>query len=193
MGEQIPVHCTWCRNIKGAPIRVLWVLDGPGVRVQDVREQDAKPGDACGKCPGCGCYTGEESTAQKEFSRKQFVDGDARLLVMSLRAGAGLDGLQGVCRTVVFGELDWSPGVHEQCIGRVHRDGQPDPVAAYFLIADSGSDPVVADVLGIKRQQSEALRDPDAPLVEALQIEEGHIKKLAAAYLAQQSNEAVAA
>lgn len=138
-------------------------------------------------------YTGEESVSQKEISRRAFVEGDAQVLVMSLRAGAGLDGLQAVCRTVVFGELDWSPGVHEQCIGRVHRDGQPDPVAAYFLLADSGSDPVVADVLGIKRQQSEALRDPDADLVEQLASGDDHIKRLATAYLEQQQTAGVAA
>lgn len=128
-------------------------------------------------------YTGSETPQQKERSRTAFVDGDARLLVMSLRAGAGLDGLQAVCRTVVFGELDWSAGVHEQCMGRVHRDGQPEPVTAYFLIADSGSDPVVADVLGIKAQQLEGARDPDAALVEELQVDENHVKKLAETYL----------
>ena len=43
-----------------------------------------------------------------------FIDGDARVLMMSLRSGAGLDGLQEVSHTAVFGELDWSPGVHRQ-------------------------------------------------------------------------------
>ncbi len=77
-------------------------------------------------------YTGSESSTQKEAARTAFVEGDARILVMSLRSGAGLDGLQGVCDTGVFGELDWSPGVHDQCGGRIHRDGQPNPVFLYF-------------------------------------------------------------
>ena len=82
-----------------------------------------------------------------------FVDGDCNLLIISLRAGAGLDGLQEKCNIVVFGELDWSPSVHEQCFGRVYRDGQSLPVSAYFMIAEDGSDPIISSVLGVKRGQ----------------------------------------
>jgi SNF2 family DNA or RNA helicase len=130
-------------------------------------------------------YTGDESPNEKDASKQAFVAGDSKVLIVSLRAGMGLDGLQQVCRTVVFGELDWSPGVHEQCIGRIHRDGQDEPVLAYFLLADAGSDPVVADINGIKRQQSEAIRDPHAELIEKLALDGGHVRRLAAAYLEQ--------
>ena len=64
-------------------------------------------------------YTGAESTVEKDRSMTRFMDGDTDLLVLSLRSGAGIDGLQQRSSTVAFGELDWSPGVHEQCIGRV--------------------------------------------------------------------------
>lgn len=130
-------------------------------------------------------YTGSESPVQKEEARKRFVEGDASVFIMSLRSGAGLDGLQFVCRTAVFGELDWSPGVHEQCAGRVHRDGQKDPVVAYFMIADGGSDPIVADVLGVKKAQIDGLRDPNVELVEKLEVDPNHVRRLAAAYLEQ--------
>ena len=131
-------------------------------------------------------YTGTESASQKEQAKRSFIEDDARrVLIMSLRSGAGVDGLQRVCRTVVIGELDWSPGVLEQCIGRVARDGQPDPVVAYFLLADVGSDPIVSDVLGLKRQQIEGVRDPDADIVEKLEVDEGRIKRLAEGLLRQ--------
>jgi hypothetical protein len=130
-------------------------------------------------------YTGSESALQKDFSLRDFKSGHSRVLVMSLRSGAGVDGLQECCRNVVFGELDWSPGVHEQCIGRVYRDGQADPVIAYFLIAESGSDPVVADVLGLKAAQIEGVRDPNQDLVTKLQTDGARAKRLAEAYLAQ--------
>lgn len=130
-------------------------------------------------------FTGSESTSQKEDARRRFVEGETPILLMSLRSGAGIDGLQHACRTVVFAELDWSPGVHEQFTGRVYRDGQPDPVVAYYLIADTGSDPIVADVLGVKRQQIEGLRDPDGALVEKLDVGDGNVRKLAEAFLAQ--------
>lgn len=130
-------------------------------------------------------YTGSESSPAKEASRKAFIEGDAKVLLMSLRAGAGLDGLQHACRTVVFAELDWSPAVHHQSIGRVHRDGQPDPVVAYFLVAEHGSDPIVVDVLGLKKEQLEGVVDPNAEIVERLEIDGDRIKRLAADYLAQ--------
>lgn len=128
-------------------------------------------------------YTGTESAAQKEEARRRFVEGETSVLIMSLRAGAGIDGLQHHCRTVVFGELDWSPGVHEQCCGRLHRDGQAEPVVAYFLIADSGSDPIVADVLGVKGDQADGIRDPNADLVQSLSVDPERIKRLAESYL----------
>ena len=128
-------------------------------------------------------YTGSETPKQKEESKEAFVSGEAKVLIISLRAGAGLDGLQHITSTVVFGELDWSPGVHEQCIGRVFRDGQESPVMAYFLLAEEGSDPVVSDVLGIKKGQMEGVRDPDADLIEELSTDPDRIKKLAEAYL----------
>jgi superfamily II DNA or RNA helicase len=128
-------------------------------------------------------YTGSESPTQKEKAKQEFVEGDAQVMVISLRAGAGLDGLQHVCKTVVFGELDWSPGVHEQCVGRVYRDGQPLPVMAYFLVSEEGSDPVIAEVLGIKRMQIEGVRQTEEALVEKLEVDPGHIRRLAEAYL----------
>lgn len=128
-------------------------------------------------------FTGSESPKQKHESKVAFCEGQAKVLIMSLRAGAGLDGLQGQCRNVVFGELDWSPGVHEQAVGRVHRDGQEEPVVSYFLVSDEGSDPVVMDVLGLKREQVEGIRNPTADLLERLETGEDRIKKLAAAYL----------
>jgi hypothetical protein len=106
-------------------------------------------------------FTGTESERQKAESKKAFCEGDSRVMIMSLRSGAGLDGLQySGCKTVVHGELDWAWGIHLQLTGRIHRDGQPDPVLSLFLVSDSGSDPIVADVLDIKRQQLEGLIDP---------------------------------
>lgn len=105
-------------------------------------------------------YTGQESTVQKETAARAFIDGDASVLMISLRSGVGLDGLQGASRVVVFGELDWSPAVHEQVVGRLRRDGQSDPVVVYYLVADSGADPTMAQVLNLKRQQSAGIVDP---------------------------------
>jgi SNF2 family DNA or RNA helicase len=128
-------------------------------------------------------YTGTESPKEKEESKQKFLKGESKVLIISLRAGAGMDGLQDICHVAVFGELDWSPGVHEQCIGRIHRDGQDDPCTAYYLLSDSGSDPIISDVLGIKKQQIEGIRDPNQELVTKLQTDGDHIKRLAEKFL----------
>ncbi|HEX7371058.1 MAG TPA: DEAD/DEAH box helicase [Rhodanobacteraceae bacterium] len=128
-------------------------------------------------------YTGTESPVQKQAAKDAFVAGTSKVLIISLRSGAGLDGLQDACSTVVFGELDWSPGVLEQCIGRVHRDGQGKPVMAYYLLSAEGSDPVVADVLGIKREQIEGVRNPALGMAERIDTGENQIRRLAAQYL----------
>jgi SNF2 family DNA or RNA helicase len=132
-------------------------------------------------------FTGEESDSQKEKSENDFIRGDSRVLIMSVRAAAGLDGLQAVCRTGVIGEPDYSPGVHEQCYTRLFRDGQADPVSIYFPLADDGSDPIIADILQIKRAQIEGVRSPDLDVMDTLETDGTRIRKLAEFYLAKQT------
>lgn len=127
-------------------------------------------------------YTGSESVPQKQKSVETFVSGESDLLIISLRSGAGLDGLQHVCRTVVFGELDWSPGVHEQDIGRVFRDGQTDPVTAYFLLSDGGVDPLMAETLGLKREQIDGIRGESGGIAQRVSSDDG-LRDLAKKYL----------
>lgn len=103
-------------------------------------------------------YTGTESASKKDAEIQRFIKGETDLLIMSLRSGVGVDGLQNRAKTAVFGELDWSPAIMEQCIGRIHRDGQADPAMAYILVTDSGSDPFMMEVLGIKQDQVDGIR-----------------------------------
>jgi hypothetical protein len=128
-------------------------------------------------------YTGSESPTQKEASKKAFVEGDSQVMIISLRSGVGLDGLQHVCRIAVFGELDWAYAVHEQDIGRIARDGQLHPVVAYFLLSEYGSDPVISDIVGVKKMQLDGIRNPNDDLISKLQVEEDHIRKLAESFL----------
>jgi len=131
-------------------------------------------------------YTGEESDRQKAEALTRFKKGETPVLCMSLRSGAALDGLQYVCRTVVIGELDWSNVIHHQLISRVDRDGQPDKVVAYYLLADAGSDPTVAEVCGAKSANSEPIRNPDK-VVADVKVDPEHIRKLASAVLARKA------
>ena len=130
-------------------------------------------------------YTGSETPAQKEAAKNAFMSGEASVFIISLRAGAGIDGLQGNAHVCVFGELDYSPAIHEQGIGRIHRFGQAEPVMAYFLVTDSGSDPIIVDINHLKRSQIDGVRDADNELIEALQVDVDIIPMLAQRYLKQ--------
>ena len=128
-------------------------------------------------------YTGTESPARKAKTVAAFTSGASRLMIMSLRSGAGLDGLQQGCRTIVFGELDWSPKVHEQCTARLDRPGQTRQVDEIYLVSDSGSDPAVTAVLGLKASQSAGILDPlAAPAQQS--ADATRIRQLAEMYLA---------
>lgn len=127
-------------------------------------------------------YTGSESPAQKEKSKAAFVNGESNLMIISLRSGIGLDGLQHKCKYVVFGELDWSPKVHDQVIGRIDRDGQTDQVTAIFLVSEFGSDPLIIDLLGIKSSQSHNIINP-LIAVENQYSDESRLKLLAQRFL----------
>jgi SNF2 family DNA or RNA helicase len=131
-------------------------------------------------------FTGSESPREKDRSVARFVDGDSRIFIISLRAGRGLDGLQYTsCRDVVSGELDWSPTVHKQLIGRVRRPGVSSRVNAHYPWVNGGSDPLLMDMNGRKSDQSRGLIDPGlAPAARF--TDDSRIKALARLVLEQE-------
>jgi len=101
---------------------------------------------------GLGIVTGRQSPREKDAAVAAFTKGNLNAMLLSLRATAGLDGLQGRASCVVFVELDWSPAVHSQCEDRMHRIGVSamDSVLCYYLVTSTGHDTVVMDALGLK-------------------------------------------
>ncbi|NUB14034.1 ATP-dependent helicase [Azospirillum brasilense] len=131
-------------------------------------------------------YTGTESAAQKNRAVKAAISGETNLFIMSLRSGAGLDGLQSRFSTIVKGELDWSPGMHQQLIWRLDRDGQTQPVTALYLVADEGSDPVIMEVLGLKAAEAHGINDPHSDPI-APDADTSKLQRLAARYLGRRA------
>jgi hypothetical protein len=130
-------------------------------------------------------YTGSESTKEKDAAAAEFMSGRSPLMIISLRSGAGLDGLEALCNTVVFGELDWSQGIHNQVIWRVRRWTQKRwPVNAIYCIANGGSDPAIVSTLGIKADQARGIERPGSA-VENVVRDASRIKTLARMYLEQ--------
>jgi SNF2 family DNA or RNA helicase len=128
-------------------------------------------------------YTGSESPTQKEKAKQAFLSGETNCFIISLRSGIGLDGLQKRCNTVVIAELDWSPKVHDQVIGRVDRDGQTNQVTVIYLVVNCGSDPLIIDLLGLKSSQSHGIMNPLDIEIHNQTSDETRIKMLAQQYL----------
>lgn len=113
--------------------------------------------------------TGSESPSQKDASKDAFINGDSKVIGISLRSGAGVDGLQYAASVIVIGELDPSPHAMDQLIMRLDRPGQNQHVKAFYLTVADGSDPTMMEKLNIKRGQHEGLvegKDGDAKLFE---------------------------
>lgn len=128
-------------------------------------------------------YTGSENDRQKEASKLAFISGQTNLMIISDRSGAGLDGLQFRCSTLIVGELDWSPKVHEQLEQRIDRDGQPNPVMIIYPVSDGGSDPVLMDLCGLKNSQADGIMDPGGKRDISYGSDESRIQKLIEYYL----------
>ncbi|MFL7013678.1 SNF2-related protein [Enterovibrio norvegicus] len=128
-------------------------------------------------------FTGSETPNQKEKAKERFISGESPILIMSLGSGAGTDGLQDVCSTVVFGEFAWSSEIHRQAIGRLDRDGQKEEVFVFYVATNFGSDPDIIDVLGLKSSQSKGILDPYSGGDLATQNDGNRIKNMAKSYL----------
>lgn len=127
-------------------------------------------------------YTGSETPAQKQASLNRFINKETKLMIMSLRSGTGIDGLQHVCKHIIIGELDYTPKVHDQIIARVDREGQQEEVTAIFLTCLYGSDPVIMDILGLKASQHHNIMDP-LKAVDEQYTDESRIKMMAERFL----------
>lgn len=130
-------------------------------------------------------YSGSESVREKDEAYKAFREGDSRVMLISLRSGAGLDGLQFVSNTMVIAELDWSGNVTDQLIGRLARDGQVKHVNAYFLTINDGADPFMIATLAEKRSQHDGLVDGKASDAAILTdaVSKDRIREMAKGYL----------
>lgn len=80
---------------------------------------------------------GGQSTDVTEAAKAEFNDGDARVIVCSLKAAREGHTLlsQGRCSNVAFVEMGWTPGEHQQAEDRIHRIGQENRVQAWYLLA----------------------------------------------------------
>lgn len=110
--------------------------------------------------------TGRETADQKAKAKEAFQKGWSNVLILGLRSSAGLDGLQEIGSCVVFAELDWSPAVHHQASGRLHRIGMrtdQESLLCYYMVASAGTDETMREALGLKIGQFVGVMGDKAP------------------------------
>lgn len=91
--------------------------------------------------------TGKVKDSDRELNKKQFIEGDARVLVGTIAAmGQGTDGLQYVSHTAIFIDRDWSPEIMKQCEDRLNRRGQKCKVNIYILECEKSFDQHVGKI-----------------------------------------------
>lgn len=105
-------------------------------------------------------YTGSETPKKKNESFLKFTSNESQIMFISLRSGDGLDGLQKHCSVLINGELDWTKKIHEQLEGRLNRDDLLGQVTSVYPLSNSGSDPVMIELLGLKSSQADGITDP---------------------------------
>lgn len=137
-------------------------------------------------------YTGSETPARKKREMARFLAGETDVFILSLRSGRGVDGLQARSRFVVIGELDWSPQVHGQIVGRADRegsliDGTDEDVTVLYLVAEDGSDPPMMEMNGLKASESAGIVDPDLG-VQRVRNDDAGLRQLINRYLGEETN-----
>jgi superfamily II DNA or RNA helicase len=68
-------------------------------------------------------YIGEQSTEEREQSKRDFIEGEVDILIASRTIGTGVDGLQNICNRMVLLTLPWTDSEYTQLKGRIYRQG----------------------------------------------------------------------
>jgi len=90
--------------------------------------------------------TGDDSSLSKNRKILDFIEGTGEVLILQIdAAGTGIDGLQDVCRHAVFAEISYVPGVNQQAMGRIHRNGQKHKSIFDFLVVEGSIDENMLD------------------------------------------------
>ena len=81
-------------------------------------------------------WSGQASQKEREIAKQSFIGGDMKYIVAVIPAIAeGVDGLQDVCRTVVWLSHSDSNILNQQVLDRIRRRGQRQLVQVYDIVA----------------------------------------------------------
>lgn len=105
--------------------------------------------------------SGRDSLEERQAAVDAFQsDPDARVIVLNLQAGGvGITLTAG--SDVVFVQMGWTPGEHDQAEDRCHRIGQKNNVQAWYLLASGTIDEDIYDLVNAKRTIVDAVTEGD--------------------------------
>lgn len=108
--------------------------------------------------------TGDDSLAEKQAAVDAFQNGEALLIICSIKA-AGVGLTLTASSNVAFVEFPWTYADCCQCEDRAHRIGQKNNVTCYYLIGRSTIDPVLYNIIHKKRSIANQIMasDDDIP------------------------------
>ena len=95
---------------------------------------------------------GSMTSPHRRAAVDRFVsDPDCWVFFSSDAGGIGLDGLQGVCHTMLHIELPWNPGKLDQRIGRLNRIGQDSVVDVHYIVTEDSIESRIESLIEEKR------------------------------------------
>ncbi|WP_413152336.1 DEAD/DEAH box helicase [Amaricoccus sp. W119] len=98
--------------------------------------------------------TGE--TADREAAVRSFQEGEARIFLISLKAG-GVGLTLTAADTVILYDPWWNPAVERQAMDRAHRIGQTKPIFVYRLVAEGTVEEAILALQARKQALADAL------------------------------------
>lgn len=101
---------------------------------------------------------GGQKDATTDKNKEDFQSGKSKVIVLSLRAAREGHTLT-AASDVLFVELGWNPGTHNQAEDRAHRIGQKESVTAWYLVAQDTIDEWTHELIEAKRKVVNAVSD----------------------------------
>ena len=103
---------------------------------------------------------GDVSAKERRAIVKRLQNKESKIGLFGLHSGGmGLDGLQYVMDTVIFLNMDWVPGVHEQAEDRTDRIGQTEKVQVFYMICNDTIDEDMRELLDEKQKVVDTVAD----------------------------------
>lgn len=96
--------------------------------------------------------TGSDNMNERQKAVDAFQnDKNTQVFISNIKAG-GVGLTLTTASVVMFADMDWSPGIHNQAIDRAHRIGQKKTVNAYFYVAKGTLEEDIVQILTEKEK-----------------------------------------